>query len=57
MYVCICNEVTDSDIKRAVDGGVCSMRELCQQLNVATCCGNCAKCAKTILNDAVQGKK
>lgn len=55
MYVCLCHNVTDADICQLVrTEGVCSMRELCQQLGVATQCGKCAKCAKEVLREAVR---
>lgn len=52
MYVCICNAVTDKQIKEAAEGGATSMKHLREQLNVGTCCGRCATCAKQILKDA-----
>ena len=55
MYVCLCHNVTDTDIHQLVrTEGVCSMRELCQQLGVATQCGKCGKCAKVVLREAVR---
>lgn len=52
MYVCICNEVTDRDIKKAVGNGATSLKDLQDELNVATCCGSCAMCAKGLLNQS-----
>jgi len=55
MYVCLCHNVTDTDIRQLVrTEGVSSMRELREHLGVATQCGKCAKCAKDVLRDAVQ---
>ena len=54
MYVCLCHSVTDTDIRRLVrTEGVCTMRELRQQLGVATQCGKCGRCAKEVLREAV----
>jgi bacterioferritin-associated ferredoxin len=54
MYVCLCHNVTDTDIRHLVrTEGVCSMRELRQHLGVATQCGKCAQCAKHVLNEAL----
>jgi bacterioferritin-associated ferredoxin len=54
MYVCLCHSVTDTDIRRLVrTEGVCTMRELSQQLGVATQCGKCGRCAKEVLREAV----
>lgn len=54
MYVCLCHNVTDKDIRHLVHTeGVTSMRELREQLGVATQCGKCSRCAKEVLQEAV----
>ena len=54
MYVCLCHNVTDTDIHQLVRAeGVSSMRELREHLGVATQCGKCAGCAKDVLRAAV----
>ena len=54
MYVCLCHSVTDKDIRRLVHTeGVTSMREVREQLGVATQCGRCSRCAKDVLQEAV----
>ncbi|OGU21969.1 MAG: (2Fe-2S)-binding protein [Hydrogenophilales bacterium RIFOXYD1_FULL_62_11] len=54
MYVCLCHNVTDNDIRHLVrTEGVSSMRELRNQLGVATQCGKCAQCARQVLNEAL----
>jgi bacterioferritin-associated ferredoxin len=54
MYVCLCHSVTDTDIRRLVrTEGVCTLRELSQQLGGATQCGKCGRCAKEVLREAV----
>lgn len=53
MYVCICRSVTDSHIRREVEAGACSMRDLNQRLGVASQCGRCGKCAKGVLQEAL----
>lgn len=52
MYVCICNAVTDRDIQQAADAGASTLKDLRHELNVATCCGRCASCAKRVLKEA-----
>jgi len=52
MYVCLCHSVTDRDIHQAVVNGVGTLRELSDQLKVATCCGRCANCARDVLQEA-----
>lgn len=53
MYVCVCNQVTDHEIRRAVDDGADSMTVLQSTLKVATCCGRCHDCAKRVMNQAL----
>lgn len=54
MYVCLCRNVTDKDIRHLVrTEGVTSMRDLREQLGVSTQCGKCARCAKEVLQEAV----
>lgn len=54
MYVCLCHNVTDKDIRQLVHTeGVTTMRELREHLGVATQCGKCSRCAKEVLQEAV----
>lgn len=41
MYVCICNGVTDKQIRRAIAGGAKSLQALQSELGVASQCGGC----------------
>jgi bacterioferritin-associated ferredoxin len=50
MIVCVCNNISDREIRQAVDLGVASMDELRRDLGVATCCGKCATYAEEVLN-------
>ena len=51
MYVCLCKGVTDSDIRRAVDHGASSFREVRTQLGVSTQCGKCARLARAVAEE------
>jgi bacterioferritin-associated ferredoxin len=51
MIVCVCNNISDREIRQAVDLGLSTMAELRQDLGVATCCGKCFSCAEEILNE------
>jgi bacterioferritin-associated ferredoxin len=51
MYICICNSVTDSDIREAAARGARSLDAIQEQLGVASCCGSCACAAEQILNE------
>jgi len=54
MFVCICNQVTDKQIRQSVEEGVCSIESLSAELNVGTCCGKCKSCAKKVMREAMQ---
>lgn len=51
MFVCVCNAVTDRQIKERVAAGARSLGELQSSLGVATCCGCCADLATSFLQD------
>jgi bacterioferritin-associated ferredoxin len=51
MIVCVCNNISDREIRQAVELGITSMEELRRDLGVATCCGQCFSCAEDILNE------
>jgi len=56
MYVCICKNVTEKDIKQAIGDGACSFDCLQERLEVSTCCGQCepivADCLEKSLDSA-----
>lgn len=54
MIVCICNNVSDKAIRKAVDDGATSMPALRKQLAAGTCCGKCHSCAKTVLRECLE---
>jgi bacterioferritin-associated ferredoxin len=43
--------VTDREIRSAVKLGLRSMAELQSTLGVATCCGRCADCARSLIDE------
>ena len=49
MYVCLCQCVTDKEIRRAAARGVSSLEQLREELGVASCCGCCAPTAEAVL--------
>ncbi|HEU4845256.1 MAG TPA: (2Fe-2S)-binding protein [Burkholderiaceae bacterium] len=49
MIVCVCNNISDREIRQAAELGLSNMDELREQLGVATCCGQCADCARGVL--------
>ncbi|RUO39386.1 (2Fe-2S)-binding protein [Aliidiomarina taiwanensis] len=54
MYVCLCKNVTDSDIEAAVANGCGNMRELKSALGVGSQCGRCTSHAREVLYEAKQ---
>ncbi|MBX6393259.1 MAG: (2Fe-2S)-binding protein [Burkholderiales bacterium] len=53
MYVCVCNAVTDREIRQCADLGATTLGELSDVLGVATCCGRCAEAADRVLQEHV----
>ena len=45
MYVCVCNAITERQVRAAVDAGAATLDDLQFELGVATCCGSCAATA------------
>jgi bacterioferritin-associated ferredoxin len=54
MYICMCNAVTDSDIRRAVAEGVHQFADLQARTGCSDCCGCCEDEARATLNKAVE---
>ena len=52
MYVCICNGVTDRQIRDAADAGCSSLTELTMRTGVGANCGSCLASAETLLGEA-----
>jgi bacterioferritin-associated ferredoxin len=57
MYVCICNAVTESQIREAADAGVTNLWDLQAKLGVATNCGSCKETASAILGEKRQTRR
>ena len=52
MYVCICNGVTDRDIRLAAEAGCRSLPELTMRTGCGATCGSCLDTAVAILEAA-----
>ena len=57
MYVCICNSVTDSDIRNAVDNGVRNMKQLRRTTGCGSSCGCCKDLAVEFIQQALTEKR
>jgi bacterioferritin-associated ferredoxin len=53
MYVCLCEGVTDTQIREAVYEGCCSYREVRGTLGIASQCGKCACLAKQVVRETI----
>ncbi len=52
MYVCICNAITDKQIRKAAESGVQDLWGLQRELGVAVGCGSCKEMASEILRES-----
>jgi len=52
MYVCLCNQVTDRQIREAARSGCRRLEDLRNRLGVAACCGSCADMAEELLEES-----
>ena len=53
MYICICNAVTESAIRKAVRDGARSVFDLTLRTGCSTQCGTCTDVVRDILNDTL----
>jgi bacterioferritin-associated ferredoxin len=54
MYVCICNAVSDSQLREVVLKGAESLPDVQRHLPVANCCGMCEETAKETIESVKQ---
>jgi bacterioferritin-associated ferredoxin len=51
MYICVCNGVTEGDIRCSIEAGASSIGDLQRELGVASGCGQCKQEAKCLLRE------
>ena len=49
MYICICHQITDRQIRRVVDQGASTLGDVQRRLPVGGCCGCCIESAKSLI--------
>ncbi|MDX1695458.1 MAG: (2Fe-2S)-binding protein [Ketobacteraceae bacterium] len=53
MLVCICNRISENDIRDAVYDGASGYKQVRSNLGVGNCCGQCASYAKNLVKETV----
>lgn len=51
MIICVCHNISESELKAAIKNGSDDMHLLRENLGIGTCCGKCKSCAKKILRE------
>lgn len=54
MIVCVCNNISDREIREAAELGLSTMGDLRRDLGVGTCCGKCVSCARQVLHEHIE---
>ncbi len=56
MIVCVCQNISEKDIAKAVAGGCRSFAALQEKLEISKCCGACECAARATLAEHQRGK-
>jgi len=51
MYVCLCNALTDRDVRAAARAGAARPSQVYGQCGVSPCCGKCAPMMRDMLRE------
>jgi bacterioferritin-associated ferredoxin len=51
MYICICNAVTEREVRECAGNGATCLDDLTRQLGVGAECGRCRECAMEVLEE------
>lgn len=54
MIVCVCNAISDQQIRSSAELGITCFDDLQQELGVGTCCGLCQDCAREVLEEQLR---
>ena len=57
MYVCVCNGISDRQIREVVDRGAESLSEVQTYLPVANCCGRCEETAHEVIEGHLESAR
>lgn len=56
MYVCLCNAVTEGQVRKCAQDGACSLDDLAATLGLGAGCGRCRDCAAQVLAEVQQSE-
>jgi len=51
VYVCLCNGVTDREIRQVAEAGCRTLSELTMRTGCGACCGSCVETASQLLDE------
>ncbi|MFD8750904.1 bacterioferritin-associated ferredoxin [Kitasatospora sp. NPDC059577] len=51
MYVCMCHAVTEDQVKKAIDGGAGTPRQIAKGCKAGTDCGSCVRRIQALLGE------
>ncbi|MGW3072123.1 MULTISPECIES: (2Fe-2S)-binding protein [unclassified Kitasatospora] len=51
MYVCMCHAVTEDQVKKAIDGGAGTPRQIAKDCRAGTDCGSCVRRIQALLGE------
>lgn len=54
MIVCICNNISDTQIREAIAAGASSLEDLQARMPIATDCGSCLNSVGDVLSECLQ---
>jgi len=58
VYICLCNSITDSDIRLAMrEGGVRTFAQLKELTGCSSSCGTCEPMAREVLSEALHDQR
>lgn len=51
MYVCICKQVTEQQIKNAIKEGINTVSDIAAELGASSDCGSCVECVQDLITE------
>ncbi|MEX2131779.1 MAG: (2Fe-2S)-binding protein [Pseudohongiellaceae bacterium] len=57
MYVCICRQITDNQIRELCRNSAASLADVRARLGVGNECGKCASLARAIVNECLDNSR